>query len=192
MNSDVTTLLQDLPTADEARRKEILDEVVTLLAGELRDQARYRMALEPARHVLQATALVNEFYLKIVQSQLSFGDRKHFLLAAAKIMRNIVVDEARRFRSEKRGGRLEITALDYENVESAMEADPDTILHLNAALARLSAADEHIVELRYFFGLTVEETAQAIGIEYETLRKRWVRVRRHLYKLLTAGDDHDF
>lgn len=191
MIGEVTTLLQDLPSADKVKRKQILDQVVTLLAGELRERARYRMALEPAGHILQATALLNEFYLRVVNSEIPFEDRQHFMLAAARIMRNIVVDEARRFRAEKRGGRLQETALDYENAGKAAAANPDSILDLNEAVEKLPTEDARLIELRFFYGLTLEETATTMGIEYEALRKRWVRIRRQLYKLLVTAQHDD-
>jgi RNA polymerase sigma factor (TIGR02999 family) len=187
MASQVTILLQELPSAGQAKRKLILDEVVSLLADELRDQARYRMALEPAKHILQATALLNEFYLRLVNSRLEFEDRQHFLWSAARIMRHIVVDEARRFRAEKRGGGQHETALNYADAGQAVASDPDSIIDLNEAMATLNEEDVKLVELRYFYGLTLQETAEAMDIEYETLRKRWVRVRRQLYKLLQHG-----
>jgi RNA polymerase sigma-70 factor, ECF subfamily len=186
MTGQVTVLLQELATADRSKRKQILDEVVTLLADQLREQAQYRMALEPAGHILQATALLSEFYLKVVKSQLNFEDRQHFLLAAARIMRHIVVDEARRFRAGKRGKGQPGTALDYNDVGKALGADPNSIIDLDDALSQLAAEDVQLVELRYFYGLTFEETAEAMNLEYETIRKRWVRVRRQLYKLLTG------
>lgn len=186
MAGDITVLLDELPAADSAKRKQILDRVVALLADELRDQARYRMALEPAGHILQATALLNEFYLRIVKSKLAFVDRQHFLTAAARIMRHIVVDEARRFRAEKRGSGEAGIALDYANAGEAVGTDPSSIIAINEALSKLDPEDVKLVELRFFYGLTIEETAETMEIGYETLRKRWVRVRRQLYKLLAT------
>ncbi len=189
-SSQVTILLQDLSSAGEANRKQILDQVVTLLESELREQARRRMANEPAQHVLQPTALLSEFYLRIIQSRLTFEDRQHFLLVAARMMRNIVVDEARRFRSVKRGAGQHATALDFESADQAVASDPESLIALNEALGQLTPDDERLVELRFFYGLTLEQTAEAMGIEYETLRKRWVRVRRQLYKMLTGGHEN--
>jgi RNA polymerase sigma factor (TIGR02999 family) len=189
-SSQVTILLQDLSSAGEASRKRILDQVVTLLESELREQARRRMANEPAQHVLQPTALLSEFYLRIIQSRLTFEDRQHFLLVAARMMRNIVVDEARRFRSAKRGAGQHATALDFESADQAAQSDPESLIALNEALGQLTPDDERLVELRFFYGLTLEQTADAMGIEYETLRKRWVRVRRQLYKMLTGGREN--
>jgi RNA polymerase sigma factor (TIGR02999 family) len=189
VSSQVTVLLQDLSSADEAGRKHILDKVVTMLERELRDQARLRMAREPAENILQPTALLSEFYVRVIQSRLAFEDRQHFLAIAARMMRNIVVDEARRFRSEKRGAGKHATVLDYDSAELAVSSDPESIIGLNEALSRLRPDDERLVELRFFYGLTLEQTAEAMGIEYETLRKRWVRVRRQLYKMLTAGHE---
>lgn len=188
MASPVTVLLQELPAADQPRRKQILDRVVAALSDQLREQAARRMANEPSGHVIQATALVGEFYVKLLQSQLNFEDRQHFLIAAGRMMRNIIVDEARRFRAVKRWGGQRMTALDYHDAAAAAERDPDTILDLNNALAALAPEDAQLVELKFFYGLTLEETAEAMGIQYETLRKRWVRVRRQLYKKLGAAE----
>ena len=185
MGGQVTLLLQELPSADRSKRKQILDQVVAALTEELREQAKYRMALEPAGHILQATALLNEFYLRVIKSKLAFEDRQHFLMSAARIMRHIVVDEARRYRAEKRGGGDPGTALNGD-AGQAIANDPEAIIAINEALSRLHPDDVKLVDLRFFYGLTLEETAEAMDLEYETLRKRWVRVRRQLYKLLKS------
>jgi RNA polymerase sigma factor (TIGR02999 family) len=182
---DVSKLICELKSAEPGRRRVILGELVTALAGELRERASRLMAGERPNHLLQTTALFHETYLRLVSSKLSFEDRRHFLALSSRIMHEIIIDLARRTRTQKRGQGVAITALDYETADRALAMDPAVLLDLHNALEALDPEDRELVELRFFYGLTLEETAAALNVNYETLRKRWVVVRRELYHSLT-------
>jgi RNA polymerase sigma factor (TIGR02999 family) len=183
---EVAAVIRELAGATPERRKDLIDGLVTILAGELRERASGFMGRERPNHILQTTALFHETYLRLVSSKLSFEDRQHFLAVSSRMMREIVIDVARRAHAKKRGDGARITALDYETADRAMAQDPASLIDLNRAVSELDADDQKLVELRYFYGLTLEETAEAMGVNYETLRKRWVGVRRELYHALTA------
>jgi RNA polymerase sigma factor (TIGR02999 family) len=182
----VTKVIRELAGAPADRRKNLIDELVRLLAAELRERASGLMARERSNHILQTTALFHETYLRLVSSRLSFEDRGHFLAMASRMMREIVIDLARRANAKKRGDGAVMTALDYETAERAIAIDPASLLDLNKAISELDPADQELVELRFFYGLTLEETAEAMNLNYETLRKRWVGVRRELYHALNG------
>jgi RNA polymerase sigma factor (TIGR02999 family) len=183
---DVTRVIRELAAATADRRKYLIDELVTMLAGELRERASTLMGRERPNHILQTTALFHETYLRLAGSRLSFEDRQHFLALSSRIMREIVIDLARRANAKKRGDGAVVTALDYETADRAIAADPASLLDLNKAVSELGPEDQQLVELRFFYGLTLEETAEAMGLNYETLRKRWVGVRRELFHALNA------
>lgn len=182
----VTQVICELAGAAPDRRKNLIDELVKLLARELRERASGLMARERSNHILQTTALFHETYLRLVSSRLSFEDHGHFLAMASRMMREIVIDLARRANAKKRGDGVVMTALDYETAERAIAIDPASLLDLNKAISELDPADQELVELRFFYGLTLEETAAAMNLNYETLRKRWVGVRRELYHALNG------
>lgn len=183
---EVAGVIRELAGATEERRKSLIDQLVTMLAGELRERASGLMGRERPNHILQTTALFHETYLRLVRSRLSFEDRRHFLILSSRMMREIVIDLARRANAKKRGDGAVVTALDYETADRAIAADPASLLDLNKAVSELKPEDQELVELRFYYGLTVEETAEAMGINYETLRKRWVGVRRELYHALNV------
>ena len=183
----VTRLIRELAEAAPGRRREIVDELVTLLAGELRERASRLMAGERRGHILQTTALFHETYLRLVASKLAFEDRCHFVATSSRLMHEIVIDLARRAHTKKRGDGVAFTALDYETADRALALDPAQLLDLNNAVASLAPEDQELVDLRFFYGLTLEETAEAMNLNYETLRKRWVSVRRQLYHTLTEA-----
>jgi RNA polymerase sigma factor (sigma-70 family) len=103
------------------------------------------------------------------------------------MMHEIVIDLARRAHTQKRGDGVALTALDYETADRALAVDPALLLDLHNAVAGLDAEDRELVELRFFYGLTLEETADAMRLNYETLRKRWIGVRRELYHSITGS-----
>jgi len=183
---EVTKVIRELAGAAADRRKVLIDKLVTMLAGELRERASGLMGRERPNHILQTTALFHETYLRLVGSRLSFEDRGHFLAMASRMMREIVIDLARRANAKKRGDGAVMTALDYETADRAMAVDPASLLDLNKAVSSLDPEDQQLVELRFFYGLTLEETAEAMNVNYETLRKRWVGVRRELFHALSA------
>lgn len=166
---------------------EALNSLMPLVYNELRRLASGYLKREYGERTLQTTALVHEAYLRLVdQSFADWKDRAHFFGIAAHLMRQILVDHARRRLADKRGGgALKISLDDRIGRSEARDAD---LLALNEALDRLSAMDEQqarIVELRYFSGLGVEETAEALQISSATVKREWRSARIWLFNELT-------
>lgn len=169
--SGVTALLLDWRRGNH----EALGQLVPLLEHELHRIARRCMAGERAGNSLQATALVNEAYLRLVEvRRVDWQDRAHFLAMAARLMRRILIDHARARGSHKRGaGAVRVT---FDELRLPGNAPDTDILALNEALDALSAADQrkgHVVELRFFGGLSVEDTASVLNISAETVMRDW-------------------
>jgi RNA polymerase sigma-70 factor, ECF subfamily len=157
-------------------RHEALEDLIPLVYDDLRRIAAGYMRREAAGHPLQPTALVHEAYVRLIdQRQVKWRNRAHFFGVAAGMMRRILVDQARRRRAEKRGGHWERVTL--SDVEAAVDGpDEVDVLALHDSLGRLAAFDpqqERIVELRYFGGLTIEETAEVVGISPATVVREW-------------------
>jgi RNA polymerase sigma factor (TIGR02999 family) len=168
-------------------------ELLPLVYEELRSLARRHLARTPPGNTLQPTALVHEAYMKLVGStNPSWDSRRHFFGAAANAMRNILVDQARRKASVKHGGDRERSPL--EDVELPIAPPSEDLLALDDALRELERADPRqgeIVMLRYFAGLTAEQTAQALGTSVSTVDREWRFIRAFLHtrvKGLDAGD----
>ncbi len=153
-----------------------------LVYAELRSLARRYLRRERSDHTLQATALVHEAYLRLVdQRGVTWQNRAHFFGVAAQAMRRILVDHARRHHAAKRGGPAFKISLD--DVVVAAQERSDDVLALDDALTRLTALDPRqgqIVELRVFSGLTVEETAEALGISPATVKREWMSAKAWL------------
>jgi RNA polymerase sigma factor (TIGR02999 family) len=151
------------------------DELVPLVHDELRRRARQYMAREQAGHTLQATALVNEAYLQLIElKHIRWQDRAHFFAMAARMMRRILVDFARARRNEKRGGEWRKVSLQEALLVSA-DAGQDLVA-LDEALSALEAAHprkSQVVELRFFGGLSIEETAEALQVSIDTVKRDW-------------------
>ena len=169
---EVTLLLNEMKLG----HKDALGRLVPLVYRELRQVAARYLQAERTGHTLQPTALVHELYLRLVeQDRADWKDRAHFLAVAAKLMRRILVDYARARAAAKRDGmaaRIEIAGLELGGEEPRAEE----ILAVDEALDRLAELDPQqtrVVELRYFAGLTVEETAEAIGISARTVKRDW-------------------
>ena len=155
--------------------RECLNQLVPLVDGELRRIASHYMRMERRGHILQTTALVNEAYLKLVdQAQVDWQNRAHFLGVAARLMRQILVDRAREIHRSKRGGGANLLPLDgglnFSTAKSAALVALDDALH---DLAGFDLRKARIVELRYFGGMTVEETAEALGVHPNTVLRDW-------------------
>jgi RNA polymerase sigma factor (TIGR02999 family) len=154
-----------------------------LVYEELRRLAHHQMANVPPADTLQPTALVHEAYLRLVgrETQPAWEDRGHFFAAAARAMRDIIVEQARRHASMKRGGdRLRIT---LDELIISAEAQSEDLVALEAALRRLEKSDStsaQVVMLRYFAGLSVEETARAMGTSPATVKRHWSYARAWL------------
>ena len=157
-------------------RREALENLMPLVYEDLRRVAAGYMRHESAGHALQPTALVHEAYVRLIdQKQVKWRNRAHFFGVAASLMRRILVDHARRRRAEKRGGNWERVTLS-ENEAAADGAREIDVLALHESLERLATFDpqqERIVELRYFGGLTIEETAEVVGVSPATVVREW-------------------
>ena len=159
-----------------------------LVYDELRRLAHHYMRGERADHTLQTTALVNEVYVRLAGIKgLQWRDRAHFFAMAGTLMRRVLVDYARRHGRDKRGGGVSVTSLEDDAVTSERGVD---IIALDQALERLAAVDpqqSRIVELRFFAGLSIEETAEALDISPATVKRDWTTAKMWLHHELTTG-----
>ncbi len=180
-SKNITALLQEWKQG----KKEAFDKLFPLVYDELRRRASTYLRNERSGHTLQSTALVNEAYLKLFdKNEVAYEDRHHFFAIAANAMRCILVDHARTRKREKRGGSKENLPLDeargiYANEESI------NLVVLDEALNELANFDERqakVVELKYFGGMTNEETADALGISNVTVRRDWDMAKAWLYQ----------
>lgn len=167
-----------------------LDELISLVYPELRRIARLFMRRENPQHTLQTSALINEAYLRLVDQQaVAWNDRAHFFAVAAQVMRHILIDHARRHRYAKRGGGAQRVDLESVVVAAADERATEFVA-LDEALKRLAKIDprkEKIVELRFFGGLTVEETAEVMKISEITVKRDWRSARAWLLREIGDG-----
>jgi len=180
-NGEVTALLRDWSGGDQRA----LERLLPLVYGELRKLAASYMRRERSDHTLQPTALVHEAYLRLVdQRAVDWRNRAHFFGIAARMMRRILVDHARRRQAAKRDGAAYRISGSADSDEA--ERDPD-LLALDVALDGLEALDPRqarIIELRFFGGLTVEETAEVAGISTATVKREWQTARAWLAREL--------
>lgn len=170
-------------------RPEAFDRLVGVLYDELKAVAARQLRRERADHTLHATALVHEAYIKLVDNnRLPVQDRAHFLAIAARAMRQILIDHARRRNAGKRGGDWERTTLTAGHV--TFEFDPAELLALDAAMEELEERQRKVVEYRFFGGMEETEIAEVLGISERTVRRDWVKARAWLYRTLyPEGDD---
>jgi RNA polymerase sigma factor (TIGR02999 family) len=186
--SDVTGLLAAWSAGDRAA----LDALLPTVYAELRRQAERALRLEGAGHTLQPTALVHEAYLRLVaRPSPRWQSRSHFIAVAARCMRQVLVDAARSRQAAKRGGGARAVTLGDADGVAASDAGEDDVevLALDAALERLAALDPaqaRLVELRYFVGFTLDETAAAMGVSPATVSREWSVARRWLRRELTS------
>ena len=182
---DVTQLLQAWSDGDETA----LDRLIPLVEAELRRLAGAYMRRERQGHTLQATELVNEAFLRLVGARhVQWQDRAHFVGIAARLMRQVLVDHARTRASQKHGGAATRIPFDDARLEAA-ESGPD-LIDLNRALDAFSSIDarrSQIVELRYFGGLTLEETAEVLHVSVETVKRDWRLAKLWLLRELNGG-----
>jgi RNA polymerase sigma factor (TIGR02999 family) len=183
---EVTGLLLSWRQGDPAA----LDRLVPLVYDELRRVARGHLQREPPGHSLQATALVHEVYLRLVDvDRMTLESRTHFLAVAARLMRQILVDHARRKRADKRGGGVTMMSLD--EVSPAAPTSSVDVLALDQALDALSSLDVQqcrVVELRFFGGLNIDEAAEALGVSTATVEREWAMAKAWLYQRLSSGE----
>ena len=179
---EVTELLLDWSNGNQSA----LDRLMPLVDQELHRLAQHYMRQENPGHTLQTTALVNEAYLRLVdQNRMHWKNRTHFFALSAQLMRRILVDHARKRKYAKRGGNAPKVSLD-----EAMAVSPERgadLIALDDALERLAAIDPRkskVVELRFFGGLSVEETAAALGVSEMTVNRDWKMAKAWLYESL--------
>jgi RNA polymerase sigma factor (TIGR02999 family) len=183
---EVTQLLKAWTTGDE----QALEKLTPLVYEQLHRVARHYMAGQRSGHILQTTALVNEVYLQLVDcGQMNWQDRAHFFAMSSTLMRRILIDFARSHGSEKRGGGALHISLD-EAPSVCKEPDPN-LLALDDALKALSAIDEReskVVELRFFGGLSIIETAEVLKVSVETVQRDWRLAKLWLLRELSKGN----
>ncbi len=182
MKRDITRILGAIDQGD----REATDELLPLVYEELRRLASSRMNQESAGQTLQPTALVHEAFLRLVggENPQQWDGRGHFFAAAAEAMRRILIDNARRKSRTKRGGDLKRQELP-DDVSAAAPEDVNELLSLDEALTKLAAEDAalaKLVELRYFTGLTIEETASILGVSVRTTKRNWAFARAWLQR----------
>ena len=184
-SSEITGLLKAWSGGDETA----LDRLTPLIYGELHRLAHYFMGRERDGLTLQTSALINEAYLKLVDvREVEWQDRAHFLGVAARVMRRILVDFARTRLAEKRGGEMQRVSLADVPADS-QHLDPD-VLALDRALHSLEELDRRqsqVVELRFFGGMTIEETAAVLQVSPGTVRRDWRMARAWLYRELAGA-----
>jgi RNA polymerase sigma-70 factor (ECF subfamily) len=185
---EVTLLLEEWSGGDE----DALEKLIPLIQPELHRLAHHYMSRERPGQTLQTTALLNEAYLRLVDNpRRDWQNRTHFVAAASQLMRRIMVDRARERRALKRGGDAVKVSLDEAALVSEQRAEE--LLALDEALEKLAAQDPRkgqIVELRYFGGLTTEETATFLKISHRTVRREWRMAKVWLYCAL-SGEEPD-
>jgi RNA polymerase sigma factor (TIGR02999 family) len=182
--SDVTQILAQIECGDPSAAEHLLP----LVYGQLRKLAAANLAQEKPGQTLEATALVHEAYIRLVEVEKAqhWNSRGHFFAAAAEAMRRILVDQARRKKSLKRGGKGHRVSLDEADVGLTSESD---LLEIDEALTRLAAEDPdaaRLIQLRYFAGISIEDAAELVGISRSSAYEHWSYARVRLKMLLDA------
>lgn len=183
---NVTALLLDWRAGDEAA----LERLLPLVYGELREIAEAHVRRERSGHTLQPTALVHETYLRLVAGapRIDWKDRAHFFALASRVMRRVLVDHARRHQAAKRRAPEEAGAA--WPAASALSRQLEDVLAVDRALedlAKLEERQSRLVELRFFGGLTVEETAEVLEVSPATVKREWASARAWLHRELSRG-----
>ena len=185
---EVTKLLQDWSVGN----REALDKLLPLVYDELRRLAHSYLTHERADHTLQTTALVHEAYLKLIdQRSVNWQNRAHFFAISAQAMRRILLDNARRHTAAKRGSGGQKVSLE-EVATLSRDTANESLIELDEALQKLAVIDPEqgrIVELRYFGGLTIEETAEVLNISPSTVQREWTTARAWLYQAIKGEAD---
>jgi RNA polymerase sigma factor (TIGR02999 family) len=185
-SGDVTELLSEYREGN----RDALDRLLPMVYGELRKIAARYMRAEGASHTLQPTALVHEAYMRLVdQRDVEWQNRAHFFGVAAQLMRRLLVDHARGRNRQKRGGGLLVVPLEEHDVAGPAPDSGLDLVALDGALdrlAELSPQQSRIVELRYFGGLSIEETAEVLGVSTMTVKRGWAMARAWLHRELSG------
>ena len=184
---DVTRILSAIEQGDPRAAEQLLP----LVYDELRKLAGQRLAGEKPGQTLQATALVHEAYLRLVDAERvpNWDSRGHFFAAAAEAMRRILIDNARRKRTEKHGGNHR--RWDLDDVDLTVDVPSGDVLALDEALRKLEAAEPvkaELVKLRYFAGLSIDDAARVLGIAPATAKRHWVYARAWLFRTMEGAD----
>ncbi|MHC4557316.1 MAG: sigma-70 family RNA polymerase sigma factor [Planctomycetota bacterium] len=178
--SDVTRILNAIEQGD-ARAT---DELLPIVYEELRLLAAQKLSQEPPGQTLQATALVHEVYIRLVEAECqSWNSRNHFFMAAAEAMRRILIENARRKKSLKHGGSRQ--RVDLESAAMSIDESPDDVIALDEALTKLGLEDPtkaNLVKLRYFAGLSIDQAAEILGISRATAIRHWSFTRAWLFQ----------
>ena len=180
-------ITEQLRRWNEQRDLESDGSLFSLIHKELHDQAHRFLRKERREHTLQTTALVNEAYVKLADQNVAWESRTQFFAIAATLMRRILVDYAKHRQRLKRGGKADSLPLD-DALEVAISGVNFDVLALDQALHRLAANEEHlarVVELRFFSGLDVPETAEVLGVSESTVKRDWAMARAWLHRELT-------
>jgi RNA polymerase sigma factor (TIGR02999 family) len=187
-DSTTSTAITDFLLEARGGDRQTMDRLFRSVYDELRRIAHHALRAERSEHTLGTTGLVHEAYFKLVdQSRVEWRDRAHFFGVASRAMRQILVDYARRRGAVKRGGRVQVVALEEGAVPAEERAD--ALLALDEALTRLAAHDAtlvQVVECRFFAGLSEEETAEATGASLRTVQRQWRRAKAWLYQELST------
>lgn len=185
-DGDVTLLLTEI----RAGNQEAVNQLVPLIYDELRRMASAYMRGERPGHTLQATALVNEAYMRLVGGQEGkWENRAHFFAIAAHTMREVLLDHARRHRADKRGGG-DLRRVEMDDELSIAADKLDDVLAIDEVLERLTQIDPRqgrLVELRFFAGLNMDEAAEVMGISPETVKREWRSAKAWLHRELATG-----
>ena len=177
-HGEVTRLLHAAVGGDQ----DALDRLVPLVYDDLHRMAHRQLGREGGGHTLQTTGLVHEAYMKLAGGKVNAANRSHFLAIAARAMRQVLVDYARRRKAEKRGSGL--AAVTLNDGEQGMEVSTDDILALDEVLEQLEPRQRQVVELRFFGGMEEKDIAEALKISERTVRRDWVKARAWLYRAL--------
>lgn len=186
--AEITQLLHEW----QGGSRDAFDRLVPLVHQELRTIALRQLGREWRHDRLQITAIINETYLKLFdQREADWQNRGHFFAIAARLMRRLLIDHARRQTRHKRGGAAMVVELDPAIPVPAQPVDAVDVLDLDRALTKLEALDPpqaRIIELRFFGGLTIEETAAALAISPTTVKREWAVAKGWLFRELTGGN----
>jgi RNA polymerase sigma-70 factor (ECF subfamily) len=183
-NGEVTRLLGQIGRG----QKEAVNALLPLVYDELHRLAQSYFRRERTEHTLQPTALVHEAYIRLVDQHAPLESRNHFMAVAATQMRRVLLDYARKHRAARRGGHDQKVLL--EDTMAVYEQHPVDVILLDAALDKLASLDEsqaQLVELRFFAGLSVDETADVMGVSPATVKRSWSSARAFLHREITGG-----
>ena len=170
--------------------QEVVNEILPHIYDELRRLANSYLRRERSNHTLQPTALVHEAYMKLIdQKRVRWQNRAHFFGIAAQVMRRILLDHARKHQADKRGGEVEKLPIEEEILIVSHDKSAELIALDDAleSLAKLDPQKARIVELRYFGGLSIEETAEVVGVSVPTINRQWRMAKAWLYSQIAEG-----